>query len=61
MVTTMEDAGPTELIAVENRSHNILKMWSDTIIKGILPFSKRELEEILSLIKAVASGIQQDC
>jgi hypothetical protein len=29
-LTTITDAGPTELIAVKNRSHKILKLLSDS-------------------------------
>jgi len=52
--TTMIDVGPTDLIAVANRSHNIFKLFSGSKKIVVLPFSKGELEGISFSIQLVA-------
>jgi hypothetical protein len=50
----MFNGSPTEFFAVKNRSHNLSKPCSDTLIMVILPFPKGELEGIPSSIKPSA-------
>jgi hypothetical protein len=54
--TTITDVDPAESIAVENRSHKILKLSSVSKKTVVLPFSKGELEGISSYIRLAASG-----